>query len=43
MQPADDDRLIQALQAYRQRLLGQGQVLKAAAVAQCIQIVRRLA
>jgi hypothetical protein len=35
--------LIEALQAYRRQLLDRGHALKAAAVAQCIVIVRRIA
>jgi len=35
--------IIPALQAYRASLLGRGELLKAAAVAHCITIVRKMA
>lgn len=37
------EKLIEALNAYRVMLVQRGQPLKAAAVAHCIQIVRRVA
>jgi hypothetical protein len=39
----DATELIEALQAYRKKLVAAGQPLKAAAVAHCITIVKRLA
>ncbi|WP_342620854.1 hypothetical protein [Rhodoferax sp. GW822-FHT02A01] len=38
----DSVALIEALQAYRKRLLAAGHTLKAAAVAHCISIVKRM-
>lgn len=39
----DATEVIEALQAYRQKLLSAGHPAKAAAVEHCIKLVRRLA